>query len=234
MKIVGYLRTSLIEWPGKISSVVFVPGCNFRCPFCYNRDLVLHPEKLAPIPEKEIFKDLKKRKKWIDGVVVTGGEPLLSPDLPEFLKKVKDLGFLTKIYTNGSKPAVLRGLLTKKLLDAVTMDIKGPLDRRYSKAAGVSVNLAEIRKSIRLILDSGIEFLFATTIVPGLHKKEDLVNLARDLAKRKPSWILQQFWPRETCLDSKFKKIKPYSKMEMKKFLKAVKAIFPGVKSTEI
>ena len=139
MIIKGYLRTSLIEWPGKISSVVFVPGCNFRCPFCHNKDLVLHPEKLPSTPEKEVFSDLKKRKKWIDGVVITGGEPTLQLDLPKFLQRIKDLGFLTMIETNGTKPEVLRKLLDMGLVDRLTMDIKAPLNsKNYNRASGVS------------------------------------------------------------------------------------------------
>lgn len=238
MEVAGYLRTSLLEWPGRISAVVFVPGCNFRCPFCYNRDLVLNPGKLPHIPEKEILLDLEKRKKWVDGLVVTGGEPLLSSDLPEFLKKVKSLGFLTRIFTNGSNSKLLEHLLAKRLLDAITMDIKGPLGRRYSKVVGVSLDLAEISRSIQLILGSEIEFQFVTTVVPKLHKKQDLVDLARKLvelsqkagrSEQKLFWSLRQFWPKNTCIDPKFSKIKPYSKKEMESFVKAVRKIIPEV-----
>lgn len=233
MNIRGYLPTSLLEWPGKIAAVVFVGGCNFRCPFCYNRDLVLNPKELVSIPEKEIFVVLEKRKKWVDGVVVTGGEPSLSSDLPRFLKKIKDLGFSAMIYTNGSKPAMLSRLLTKKLLDGVTMDVKGPLDRRYSKTAGVSVNLAEVLKSIQLILNSGIEFRFVTTVVPRLHKKKDLVDLARNLAElaqkagkkeQSLSWTLQQFRP-GSCLDEKFNNVSPYPKSFYDKILPKLRQI---------
>lgn len=221
MEIRGYLKTSAIEWSGKISSVLFVPGCNFRCPFCYNRDLVLNPDKLPKISEKEVFADLKKRKKWIDAVVVTGGEPTLQSDLDKFLKKVKKLGFLTMIETNGSKPEVLKKLFKKKLLDRISMDIKGPLDFRYAE-------IVNIKKSIRLIFNSGIDFEFRTTVVPTIHNEKILLVMAKQLKRYAGfSWYLQSFQPK-TCLDPKFKKIKPFSKMEMEKFLKAVKKIIPG------
>lgn len=239
MEIVGYFRTSLIEWPDKISSVIFVPGCNFRCPFCYNRNLVLNPKKLSRIPEKDILIDLEKRKKWVDGIVVTGGEPSLRPDLRKFLKKVKKIGLLTRIYTNGSNSRLLENLLKKRLLDAITMDIKGPLDERYSQAAGVSLNLEEILKSIRLILESGIEFQFATTVVPRLHKKKDLIDLARGLAElvqiagrneQEVFWLWRQFQPKNTCINPRFSKMKPYSRREIKSFVREVKKICPKVK----
>jgi len=230
MEIAGYLQTSLIEWPGKISAVVFVPGCNFRCPFCYNRDLVLNPGKLPRILEKEILTDLEKRKKWIDGVVVSGGEPLLSTELLSFLKKIKNRGFLTKIFTNGSNPKFLKQLLAKGLLDEISMDIKGLLDGRYSKAADVSFDLGKILKSAQLVLESGIEFQFVTTIVPGIHDKKTLVEMAKQLKKivgrKKIPWIWQNFQPKN-CLDPKFEKIKPYKKEKLEEFLKAAKKYYP-------
>lgn len=237
MEIHGYLKTSAIEWSGKISSVLFVPGCNFRCPFCYNRDLVLNPDKLPKISEKEVFADLKKRKKWIDAVVVTGGEPTLQSDLDKFLKKVKKLGFLTMIETNGSKPEVIHKLIAKKLVDYIAMDIKACLNKNYGKTVGKKdLDFTLLLRSIREILNSGIDFEFRTTVVPGIHDKKALVLMAKQLKKILRykdtkilgiKWFLQEFQPK-TCLDPKFEKIKPFSKMEMEKFLKAVKKIISG------
>ena len=217
MKIVGYLRTSLIEWPGKIASVIFVPGCNFRCPFCHNSNLV-DPQKIKKLPliaEKEILSDLKKRKEWIDGVVVTGGEPTLQPDLAVFLQKIKKLGFLTMIQTNSSKPAIIRNLLKKKLIDYLTIDFKD--------------SFTNIQKSLKIILDSGIDFELRTTVVPTIHDEKVLLKMAGHLPRlTKFPWFLQAFQPKN-CLDPQFEKIKPYSKMEMEKFLRVVKKIFPSV-----
>ncbi len=130
MEIAGYIKTSLIEWPGKISSVIFVPGCNFRCPFCHNADLVSR-KGFTQIPEKLIFADLKSRKKWIDAVVVTGGEPTLQADLSRFLSRIRRMGLMTMVHTNGTKPEVIEKLIKKKLVDYWAMDLKGDL-QNYS------------------------------------------------------------------------------------------------------
>lgn len=223
MKIAGYLKTSLIEWPGKISSVIFVPGCNWRCPFCHNADLVdpKRIKKLPQIAEKEILTDLKKRKKWIDGVVVTGGEPTLQPDLPAFLQKCRTLGFVTMLETNGSKPTMIRKLLQLKLLDYLAMDIKGPLKE-------------EIKKSLKIILKSGVPFELRTTVVPTIHNPKILKQMARQLEKifreshhtQFVGWVLQTFQP-NNCLEPKFEKIKPFSRIELENLLKTVKKVIP-------
>ena len=242
MDIGGYLSTSLIEWPGKIAAIIFVFGCNFRCPFCYNRDLVLPSKRLRggklkgdwssslKVEEEAIFADLKKRKKWVDGVVITGGEPTLQPDLAEFLKKIKDLGFLAMIETNGSQPEIMAQLLADQLLDYLAMDFKGPLDR-YTQITKAPISNSKIKKAIRLIINSGIDFELRTTVVPGTHNQRTLIEMANQLASlaagQPVKWLLQSFQPK-TCLDPKFEKIKPYGKIKMEKFLKAVKRIIPG------
>lgn len=236
MIIKGYLRMSLIEWPGKISAVVFVPGCNFRCPFCYNKDLVLSPEKIPAISEEEIFSDLKKRRKWIDGVAVGGGEPLLQADLDKFLRRLKRMGFLTMLETNGTLPNALDGIINRGVLDRVAMDIKGPLDGRYEKTSKIENQPSKIKNSIKLILESGIEYEFRTTVVPTLHTKEDLVDLAKQLSdishqslaiSHPLCWFLQQFWPR-TCLDPKLEEVKPYGKAYLEGILSVVKKYVPN------
>lgn len=244
MEIKGYLKTSLIEWPGKISSVIFVPGCNFRCPFCHNRDLVRN-KGLQEYSEQSILDDLKKRKKFIDGVVVTGGEPTLQKDLSAFLKKIKKLGFMTMIGTNGSKPEVIKLIVNSKplIVDYLAMDFKGPVDE-YERAIGMMIYdlRFKIEKSLKLILKSGIPFELRTTVVPGIHDEKVLVKMAKQLKKlvtRLPAeasakagnpqltnWFLQTFQPKN-CLDPKFNKIKPFGKIEMERFLKAVEKIIP-------
>ena len=238
MEIKGFIKTSLIEWPGKISAVIFVSGCNFRCPFCHNSHLV-DAKKIAKLPslsEKQIIIDLKKRRKWIEGVVITGGEPSLQADLPEFLGKLKKLGFETMIETNGGRPELVQKLVTCKpaILDFLSLDFKAPLDRHYAKTVGLKNFDPKIWiKSLQAILNSGIPFELRTTIVPGIHDKKTLVKMARQLKKiigrRKVTWFWQNFQPKN-CLDPKFNKLKPYDKMEMEKFLKAVKKIVPGTK----
>jgi len=238
MEIKGFIKTSLIEWPGKISAVIFVSGCNFRCPFCHNSHLV-DLKKIAKLPslsEKQIIIDLKKRRKWIEGVVITGGEPSLQADLPEFLGKLKKLGFETMIETNGGRPELVQKLVTCKpaILDFLSLDFKAPLDRHYAKTVGLKNFDPKIWiKSLQAILNSGIPFELRTTIVPGIHDKKTLVKMARQLKKiigrRKVTWFWQNFQPKN-CLKPKFNKLKPYDKMEMEKFLKAVKKIIPGTK----
>lgn len=248
MEIGGYLKTSFIEWPGKISSVIFTSGCNFRCPFCHNRDLV-DPSKmrgLKKINEKSVLLDLKKRKKWIDGVVVTGGEPLIQPGLKAFLKKIKNLGFKTMIETNGSQPKELAKLLASglKILDFLAMDYKTSFANYpmvvFPQSCRRKKNLPaigrQIKKSIRLILKSGIDFELRTTIVPTIHSRTALIKMARDLKKLLTddrqsaiNWTLQSFRPKN-CLEEKFNQLKPLSQEEIKDFLKPVKKIIPGAK----
>src|SRR3989344_5633428 len=138
LEIKGLQKTSLIDYPPYTSCVVFLAGCDFRCPFCQNPDLILNPEKLETVKQEDFLEFLKKRKKWLDAVCISGGEPTLYEDLPEFIKKIKDLGYKVKIDTNGNNPNAIEELINKKLIDYVAMDIKAPLDK-YSKAANAKV-----------------------------------------------------------------------------------------------
>jgi len=226
--IKGFLKTSLIEWPGEIAAVIFLPHCNFRCPFCHNSDLVLRPQNLTTIPEDEVLVDLAKRRSWIDGVVITGGEPTLQPNLPQFLLKIKQLNLKTMLETNGSHPEMLQVLFKRNLLDYLSMDLKAPFDERYQKATGIKVNLSDIQKSMNMIRKSGVNYELRTTVVPGFLSKVDLFDLAESIpwAKR---WFLQQFVPHNT-LNPEFTKIKPYSKKEMEKMTKMLREIVRTVR----
>lgn len=243
MKIVGYLRTSLLEWPGKISSVVFVPGCNFRCPFCHNSDLVdpARFKRLEEYSEQSILQDLKKRKKWIDGVVITGGEPTLQLDLPQFLEKIKALGFPTMVETNGSQPEIIsklsscQKLANGRIVDFLTVDFKVPFEQ-YNLVCSENDIAKKVRASIEIILKSKIDFEIRTTIVPGIHNEKTLVKMAKQLLKicqklsrKPPVWFLQSFQPKN-CLDSRFEKVRPFNKIEMEMFLKTVRKIIPTAK----
>jgi len=231
MQIASYLKTSLIEWPDKIASVVFTPGCNFRCPFCHNADLVKNHE-IPLLKEEEILVDLKKRRKWIEAVVVTGGEPTLQKDLLKFLKSLKSFGLFTMIHTNGTRPEVITKLLDCSIVDYISMDLKGDFEN-YSNYSNCSNDqIIAVKESMKLIAGSGIEYEFRTTVVPGLHNLENLTNLAGEIKKvsqtGKTKWFLQQFQPKNT-LDKKFLKLKPYSKEEMGIFRRVLQEIIPDV-----
>ncbi len=228
MEIAGYIKTSLIEWPGKISSVIFVPGCNFLCPFCHNADLVLRGG-FTQIPEKRILTDLVSRRGWVEAVVVTGGEPTLQADLSEFLSRLKQIGFQTMIHTNGTKPEIIKKLIKKKLVDYWAMDLKGDLEN-YEKYTNVQCTIYNVQKSIELIANSGVDCEFRTTIVPGLHNLKNLIELAKQIGAVSENcrWFLQQFRP-INCLDKKYLTISPFSSSLLYNFQKELKKIIPGV-----
>ncbi len=212
----GWQKESLIEWPGKICTVVFLSGCNFKCPFCYNRDLVLFPQKLPDVDEKDIFDFLKKHRDLLDGLMITGGEPTISfkiknrkqnaeNDIVEFIKKIKKIGLKVGIETNGSNPEAVEYLIKNKLIDYVAMDIKAPLEmRKYNQLSGVAVDLKKIEKSVRIIKNACLETEFRTTVVPGLLNKEDILKIARKL-KGVKKYCLQNFRPENTLGEIKEK-----------------------------
>jgi pyruvate formate lyase activating enzyme len=208
LEIKGFLETSLIDWDGKIVCVVFLPGCNFRCPFCHNAGLFEHPEKYKTIPEERVFKYLGSHEDFIDGVCITGGEPTMhkKKGLTEFIKKVKKMGFLVKLDTNGADPEYIKELVHQKLIDFVAMDLKAPLEA-YNNAANVKVDIMKIKESINFLLSGEVDYEFRTTIVPtifGLEEIEDAVLLINGAKK----YALQQFEP-EHCEDISLKKLKP-------------------------
>lgn len=193
MKIGGLQKISLIDYPGLISAVVFTQGCNFRCPYCHNPELV-DPARYGPtLPEKEVISFLEKRRGKLDAVTVTGGEPTLQQDLARFLQKLKRMGYLTKIDTNGSNPDVLEGLIRGNLVDFFAMDVKGPLPK-YERIAGAGVNISKITKSIDLIAASGIDHEFRCTVVRSQLEREDLIAVAK-LLTGAGCFVLQTFVP---------------------------------------
>lgn len=210
--IAGFIETSFIEWEGKITSVIFLSGCNFRCPWCQNSKLVL--KEPAEVPFEEIKKKISKFKNWIDGITITGGEPLINPSLTEIILWAKENSFKVKIDTNGSKPDILEMFIKDGLVDYVAMDIKTSLDKdRYKKACGVDVNLKDINRSIEILMNSKIDYEFRTTAVPLIVTKEDV----RLILKRIPDdkkYSIQKFVPHET-LDPEYMNIKPYSDTEI-------------------
>jgi pyruvate formate lyase activating enzyme len=180
--IKGFIPTSLVDWPGRIASVVFLAGCGFRCPVCHNHKLVLAPDSLDDYPLDDILQSLRRRNAWIDGVTVTGGEPTVRNDLPDLLRLIRGCGVRIKVDTNGSNPTMLVRLIESELLDAVYMDVKAPLTiRQYAKVAGVPVDPRVLMRSIRILKDSGLEVAFRTTVIPGLVEEPELESITRSL-----------------------------------------------------
>ena len=208
MEIKGFIETSFLDWPGKICAVLFLPSCNLRCPFCHNHELVLHPERLAAYPWAYVQQRLKDLRPWLDGICITGGEPTLHPDLPELLDQIHGLGLAVKLDTNGTRPEVLAFLISQKLIDYLAMDIKGPLDQEsYGRCAGVRISIAEIKKSMDLILSGRVEGEFRTTVVPQWHTQPVLAQMALEL-RRAPKWTQQEFNPSQ-ALDPSLRSQRP-------------------------
>ncbi len=209
MQIGGLQKLTLIDFPGRLAATVFLCGCNFRCPFCYSSEIVL-PEKIKiqpKISEKYFFDFLKQRKGLLEGIVLCGGEPTLNKDLPDFIKKIKKLGYFVKLDTNGSSPGLLKNLIDKNLIDYVAMDIKGPKEK-YGNFVGGKIDIKKIQKSIDILKKEKVDYEFRSTIVPNLHKKEDVTEMARWISGAK-RYYLQNFRPEKT-IDQKFERVKPY------------------------
>ena len=224
ISIKGFLETSFLDWPGKIASVIFLPFCNFRCPYCQNSALVLQPETITTIPLDNVLAKLAELKGWIDGICITGGEPTLHNTLPDFIREFKKRNLLVKLDTNGSNPGMITTLLNENLIDAVAMDVKAPLDEiSYSRLIGVSVDLKKIKESIKLIQEGSIETIFRVTVVPGLLSEEDIYRLAKNLSPAK-NLILQQFQP-ESTLDPNLKEVRPWTQEKFEQMQQEVDKI---------
>jgi len=224
------IETSLIDWEGKIVSTLYLPRCNFRCPFCYNCDLILYPDHFKNIPLEEINKFLLERKEFIDGICMSGGEPTLYADLPSYFKEIKNKGFLIKLDTNGTNPKLLEDLLKFRLIDYIAMDIKSSLDFDcYYKAAGIKdkILLEKVKDSITLIMNSETDYEFRTTVVPVLHTEENIIEIAKYISGAK-KYVLQNFSPLERTLNPSFQKIKPYSVEKIQEFVEKVKRYIPN------
>lgn len=217
MELKGFQGISLIDYPGKISTVIFIGGCNFSCPFCHNKDLVLSPEKLDTLEFNYVIEALNERRNFIDAVVVTGGEPTIAQGIITFLEAVKDIGLLIKLDTNGYKTDVLTELLSRRLVDYVAMDVKTSFDK-YEEAAGVKVETKRIGESISLILGSKIDYEFRTTVVPVIVEKEDIKKIGKKVTGAK-RYALQQFVNKNT-LDGSFSRKKPYEVRVLKDWAK--------------
>ena len=192
MQIHGFAKLTLLDYPGRIATTVFTGGCNFRCPFCHNAVLVLDPNAQPLIPEDEVLRELESRKNKLEGVCITGGEPTLCRDLPEFIEKIRALGLLVKLDSNGTAPDMIAGLIERGLIDHIAMDIKSSPEG-YSKAVGLKdMSMDNIFRSVDLIMQSGIEYEFRTTVVDGIHTPDDFKKIGVWIKGAK-AYFLQQY-----------------------------------------
>jgi len=234
VEIKGFIDLSLVDWDGKLSFVIFLPNCNFRCPFCYNSTLVLHPEKVETIPFERVEDHLKKQRGWIDGVCITGGEPMLHSDLPDLCSKLKEMGFLVKVDTNGTNPMMVKELMGRGHIDYIAVDIKAPLTvEKYSRATGIDAEklLGKVEETVKILMGSKMDYEFRTTVVPTLHEEEDIKEIC-DGVKGCKKYVLQKFdvGLGKTTIDPDFSKLKPFTDEEMKTFLTIAQKILPNVK----
>jgi pyruvate formate lyase activating enzyme len=231
IKIKGFLETSFLDWPGKVSAVVFFPGCNLRCPFCHNWRLFAEPEAFLDVPLPYIFFKLESLRDWIDGVTLSGGEPTLQSGLMRFIGELKRRSFQVKLDTNGTNPQILRDLMEKGLIDFVAMDVKAPLDPfHYKKATGVNAEVEKIKESIEILKEGKIPYILRMTYVPGLHTEDDLLQLASQL-KGKGRLVLQNFDP-TNAYDPSLRLQKPLSEKRLKELQKLVDKLM-GFTSSE-
>ena len=223
LEIKGFIETSFLDWDGKIVSTLYVPLCNFRCPFCHNSGLIEDPQQYGTVSIEYIKKFLLDRKDFIDGICLTGGEPCLHKNhgLFEFMKSIKDLGFQVKLDTNGTDPDTLQKIIDDSLVDYIAMDIKGPLDERYNKLAGIKVNLDKIKQSIKIIMGSGVDYEFRTTVVPTLLDTKDFEDIAKYI-KGAQKYVFQQFAAEHTW-DKSLREVNPYPKEKLEEMVEVSK-----------
>ncbi len=222
MKLGGFQKISLLDYPDRISAIVWTSGCNFHCPFCYNKNLALGIAEL--FPEDQILSFLSKRKEQLEGVVISGGEPLIQEDIVDFIEKIKDLEFLVKIDTNGQFPEKLRELLEKQLVDYIAMDVKAP-QGKYRQITGIDVDISKIDASINLIKTKAPAYEFKTTFVPNFLVKEDIIEIAKWLS-RADAYYLQQFKIIKPLVSSTLETAIPYPREYLLDTLSAIRSFF--------
>ena len=222
MLIKGFQKTTLLDFPGKVACTVFTGGCNFRCPFCHNASLVTHMDTSA-LDEEQVLEYIIRRKNILDGVCITGGEPLLQHDIASFCQRIHDLGLLVKLDTNGSYPERLKALIDMNLIDYIAMDIKNSKEA-YAKTCGISELPEGIEESIRVIRDSGLPYEFRTTVVRELHSPESMVSLAKWISGAE-KYFLQGFTDSGDLICDG---LSAYSENEMKELLSLVKQYVPS------
>lgn len=227
MQVTGIQKLTLLDYPGTVACTVFTAGCNFRCPFCHNAMLVL-PEQIEPnyLTDGEVFDFLRKRRGVLDGVAVTGGEPLLHRDMPEFLSRIKELGYKIKLDTNGSNPALLREIVEAGLVDRVAMDIKNAPES-YAETIGFECfDIAPVEQSKNFLLEGSVDYEFRTTVVRGIHTKESLIGAAKWISGAK-EYYLQQFKDSGSLVMGEG--LSAYDEKQMHELAEAVREYVPTV-----
>lgn len=214
MKILGLQKMTLLDYPSKVACTVFLGGCNFRCPFCHNASVVLMNNE--EISREELFSFLQKRKQLLDGVCVTGGEPLINDDIEEFIAEIHKMGYLVKLDTNGSFPERLKKLIECGLVDYIAMDIKNSPEN-YAKTAGTKIDTDLIGESVRMIKESGIPYEFRTTVVKGLHTEDDFHKIG-EWIRGAEAYYLQKFRNADSLIGEGFEE---FSYADMERFREA-------------
>ena len=203
MLVLGLQKTTLLDYPGKVASTIFTGGCNFRCPFCHNKDLVFPPADAFSYSEEELFEHFIAKKKVLDGVCITGGEPTLHKDLPDFIKQIKDLGLLVKLDSNGTNPQMLEYLIKNKLVDYIAMDIKNCKPKYNDIACIANFDITPIADSVNLLKEGMVSYEFRTTIMKECHTKEDMLSIARWL-EGASAYYLQSYKESEQVINPIF------------------------------
>ncbi len=225
MIIKGLQKTTLLDFPTKVACTVFTSGCNFRCPFCHNASLVVNPDNSDTVNVEALFDYLNKRRGILDGVCVTGGEPLLQKDIKEFIKRIKDLGYAVKLDTNGSRSKTLIELVEEDLVDYVAMDIKGAPEK-YSLICGIDMQkyMDDVNESVKFLLSGAVEYEFRTTVVRELHSINDFHNIGKWISGTE-KYFLQQFKDSGDLIAND--NFSPYNKEEMEEILNVVRTYIP-------
>ena len=226
MIIKGIQKLTLLDFPGRVACTIFTAGCNFRCPFCHNASLVLGADTpTGTIPTEELFAFLEARRGRLTGICISGGEPTLQPDLEDFIRRVRALGYAVKLDTNGYRPEVLARLISEGLVDYIAMDIKSSREG-YSRLAGVPVDIDKIEQSVRIIMHSGVPYEFRTTVIGDLHTEEDFHKMA-DWLEGAENFYLQGFIDSGDVISGE---LHGYDKSEMINLLNVMKMKIPSAK----
>ena len=224
MLILGLQKTTLLDYPGKIASTIFTGGCNFKCPYCHNRDLVFPPADAIAYSEEEILNHLIAKKKVLDGVCITGGEPTLHKALPEFISKIKDLGLLVKLDSNGTNPKMIKDLVNNGLIDYVAMDIKHSKEKYNSIANMQHFDIAPINESIEFLKEGRVDYEFRTTVIRECHTSSDFENIGNWIRGAK-AYSLQSSRESEQVINPIFSS---YSPEELQAFAELLRTYIPN------
>ena len=226
--IKGFVPSSMLDWDGEIVSVLFLPGCNLRCPYCHAARLVLRHEAMDGVDPEAIRTHLAANEGWIDGIVISGGEPTLHEGLAELCEWCRSLGMKVKLDTNGTRPDVVRELLDRRLVDFIAMDVKAPFDQRYAAATRADCDVDAVRSTAEMIISAGIDHGFRTTVCPAVSSRQDILDIAQALhgAGR---YILQPFRPLD-CLDATFESVSPMPLPELREIAAAAREFVSSCK----